>query len=258
MSFVLVGLVLIFGLFAGTFFMVELGRRFGARRMSIDAEGARAGAGAVEGAVFGLMGLMIAFTFSGAAGRFDTRRNQLVDEANSIGTAWLRLDLVSPAAQPSLREKFRQYTDARLAAFRKVPDLSAAKAELDQANSLQSEIWREAVKACGETGTPSATMLLLPALNQMFDAATVRTMGTRVHPPLVIYLVLGVLLLAGALLAGYHMSEGKSRSWVHSLAFVGAIVLAFYVILDFEFPRVGIIRIHGFDQVLIELRQSME
>jgi len=257
MNFVLAGILLIFGLFAGTLCMLELGRRIGARRMLQDAKGARAGAGAVEGAVFGLMGLLIAFTFSGAAARFDIRRNQLVDEANSIGTAWLRLDLLPPAAQPSLREKFRQYTDARLAAFRKAPDLAAAKAELDRASSLQTEIWQEAVKACGESAAASTPILLLPALNQMFDVATVRTMGTQMHPPLVIYVVLGLLLFAGALLAGYHMSEGKSRSWVHSLAFVGGIVLAFYVILDFEFPRVGIIRIHGFDQVLVELRRTM-
>ena len=258
MNFVVVGILLVLGLFIGTLCMLELGRRLGSRRMMLDPKGARAGAGAVEGAVFGLMGLLIAFTFSGAATRFDIRRSQLVEEANSIGTAWMRLDLLPPATQPSLREKFRGYTDARLEAFRKIPNLSAAQAELDRASFLQGEIWREAVKSCSDAGTPAATILLLPALNQMFDMATTRTMGTQMHPPLVIYLVLGLLLLVGALLAGYHMSEGKSRSWIHSLAFVGGIVLAFYVILDVEFPRVGVIRIHGFDRVLVELRQSMK
>ncbi len=257
MNLVLLGILLVVGLFLGTLCMLEIGRRLGARRMARDPEGARAGAGAVEAAVFGLMGLLIAFTFSGAAARFDNRRAQLVEEANCIGTAWLRLDLLPPAAQPSLRDKFRQYTDARLAAFRKRPDPAAAKAELDRASLLQNEIWKQAVDACRESNTPSTTMLVVPALNQMFDMATTRTMGTEMHPPLVIYAVLGVLLLAGSLLAGYHMGEGKGRSWVHTLAFVVGLVLAFYVILDFEFPRVGIIRIHGFDEVLVGLRQSM-
>ena len=75
------------------------------------------------------------------------------------------------------------------------------------------------------------------------------------HPAAV---TLGLLLLLSSLVAGYHMGEGKARSWIHSLAFVVAIALAFYVILDFEFPRVGIIRIDGFDQVFVELRQSMK
>jgi hypothetical protein len=72
-----------------------------------------------------------------------------------------------------------------------------------------------------------------------------------------IYIMLVVPLLAGALLAGYHMGEGKGRSWFHTFAFVVAVVLTFYVILDFEFPRVGLIRNTAFDQVLVDLRQSM-
>ena len=78
------------------------------------------------------------------------------------------------------------------------------------------------------------------------------------HPPMIIYITLGLLLLGGSLVAGYHMGEGKQRSWVHSLAFVMAIALAFYVILEFEFPRVGFVRIESFDKVLLDLRRSMK
>jgi hypothetical protein len=258
MNLVLLGVLLVFGILAGMVFMLEMGRRLGARRMARDPEGAKAGAGAVEAAVFGLMGLLVAFTFSGAASRFDARRALLVEEANCIGTAWLRLDLLPAKAQPSLREKLRQYTDARLAFFRKAPDAAAAQVESDRASLLQNQIWAEAVDACREANVLSTTLLLLPAFNQMFDMAATRTMGARMHPPMIIYVTLGLLLLASSLLAGYHMGEGKGRSWVHSLAFVTAIALAFYVILDFEFPRVGFIRIHSFDQVLIDLRQSMK
>ena len=68
--------------------------------MAEDPAGALAGIGAVEGAVFGLL---IAFTFSGAGTRFDTRRQLVVEETNAIGTAYLRLDLLPAALQPSLR-----------------------------------------------------------------------------------------------------------------------------------------------------------
>src|SRR4051794_3598290 len=89
------------GLFAGLLFVgmvsVEVpARRLGARRLAARPEGARAGLGAVEGAVFGLLGLLIAFTFSGAATRFDARRQLIVDEANCIGTAYRRLSLLPP------------------------------------------------------------------------------------------------------------------------------------------------------------------
>jgi len=256
MNLVITGILLLLALFLGTFGMLECGRRMGLRRMAQDPDGAKAGAGAVEAAVFGLMGLLIAFTFSGTAARFDTRRSELVEEANCIGTAWLRLDLLPVNTQPALREKFRQYTDARIESFRKLKDPSAAKIELDRASRLQTEIWKLALEALREAGAPEK-MLLIPALNQMFDMANTRTMTTKMHPPLVIYVVLAVLVLAGSLISGYHMGEGKGRSWVHSLSFVMGLVLAFYVILDFEFPRMGIIRIDTFDQVLVDLRQSM-
>jgi hypothetical protein len=96
----------------------------------------------------------------------------IVEEANSIGTAWLRLDLLPVPVQPPLRDKFRQYLDARLAAFRKVPDMTAAKVDLARAAALQNDIWTQAVAACRDSGSQPATMLLLPALNQMFDVAS--------------------------------------------------------------------------------------
>jgi hypothetical protein len=92
------------GLFVGMILLLETGRRLGRCRQGKDEEGARAGLGAVEGAVFALMGLLIAFTFSGAASRFDARRQLIVEEANALSTAWLRLDMLPSAAQPELRD----------------------------------------------------------------------------------------------------------------------------------------------------------
>jgi len=257
MNFSLIAALTILGMVGGTFCALEIGRRLGVRRLTLDPEGAKAGSGAIDGAVFGLLGLLIAFTFSGAAARFDTRRSMIVEEANSIGTAWLRLDLLPSAVQPPLRDKFRQYLDARLDAFRKLPDLSVAKLEFTRAATVQNDIWKLAVAACRESGSQPATMLLLPALNQMFDVATSRTAGIQMHPPITIYAMLGLLLLAGSLLAGYGLGVGRMRNWFHGLAFVLAMSLTVYVILDFEFPRLGMIRIIRFEQVLVDLRQSM-
>lgn len=245
------------GMIAGTFCMLEVGRRVGRRRLERDPESAKASTGAIDGAVFGLLGLLIAFTFSGAASRFDERRQMIVEEANGIGTAWLRLDLLPNALQQPLRDKLRQYLDARLSGFQKIPDIVAAKAEFKRAAALQSEIWTQAVAACRDSGSQPATMLLLPALNQMFDVGTSRTAGVQMHPPPAIYAVLGLLLVAASLIAGVGLSMGRVRSWFHGMAFVLVMTLTVYVIIDFEFPRVGVIRIHGFEQVLIDLRQDM-
>ena len=147
MYYTLITSLLAISMFFAMLLLLELGRRIGHRRLVTDPEGARAGAGAVEGAVFALLGLLMAFTFSGDAARFDARRQLIVEEANAIGTAYLRLDILSPRAQPAVREKFRQYVDTRLEVYRKLPDLSAAQAELVKGAKLGEEIWSRAVAA---------------------------------------------------------------------------------------------------------------
>ena len=91
-------------LFAGMLVLLDVGRRIGLRKLAADPEGAHIGTGTVDGAVFALLGLLIAFTFSGAATRFDERRNLIVQEANDIGTAYLRVNLMPDGAQPAMRD----------------------------------------------------------------------------------------------------------------------------------------------------------
>ena len=247
------------GLFAGMLLLLEVGRRTGVRRTAADPHGAPAGVGPLEGALFALLGLLIAFTFSGASSRFDTRRQLIVDETNAIGTAYLRLDVLAPEDAAMLRDTFRRYVDTRLQIYRVLPDLEAAERALGTATALQGEIWRQAVAACRAPGAlPSAPVLLLPALNAMLDITTTRTMATQIHPPRVIFVMLFGLALASALAAGYGMGAAQLRSRLHMILFAAAVTAAVYVIIDMEYPRYGLIRVDAFDQALVDLRRSMK
>src|SRR5215467_4492575 len=135
------------GLFFFILVFVWLGRRVAAKRSANETERERVGLVTVETAIYALLGLMIAFTFSGASARFDTRRAQTVQEANAIGTAYLRLDLLPAAAQPALRAKFRAYTDARIAVYSALPDMKSSDAHSAQATALQAEIWADSIAA---------------------------------------------------------------------------------------------------------------
>lgn len=256
MSYAVFTFLAALGLFFGIMFFLELGRRIAVRRKTRGLK-EDSGLGAVEGAVFALLGLIIAFTFSGAMSRFEARRHLVVEETNAIGTAYVRIDLLSPHAQPALRESFRHYLDTRIAVYQKLPDVAAAKEELAKANKLQGEIWHQAVAGSRATDAhPDAAKLLLPALNEMIDITTTRTMATQTHPPPIVFVLLFGLALTSALLAGYRMADGN-RSSLHIICFAAVAAVAVYVILDIEWPRLGLIRVGAFDQALDELRQNM-
>ncbi|MGH9368308.1 MAG: DUF4239 domain-containing protein [Thermoanaerobaculia bacterium] len=258
MSSVTVATVVIAGsLFLGMLAALELGRRIGKRRLAGDPEGTLAGLGAIEGAVFGLLGLLIAFTFSGAASRFDDRRRLITEEANAIGTAWLRLDTLPAPAQPVLRDLFRSYLDSRLETYRRLPDIKAAAAEYERSQKLQNEIWAKAVDAARGSDYPQGAMLVLGSLNQMIDITTTRLTATRMHPPPIIFVMLGILALASSLLAGFGLARSRRRSWVHVAGFAAVMAITVYVILDIEYPRFGLVRVDAADRVLLDLRRSM-
>jgi hypothetical protein len=239
--------------------LLEIGRRLGVRRRPKEAEGEWGGLGTVEGAVFALFGLMIAFTFSGAALRFNEKRMLITDEANTIETAYLRLHLLSQQAQPALRDLFRSYVDSRLETYHKLPNMVAAEKEMAKSKKIQEEVWTEAVAATRLPDShPSSAILLLPALNSMFDIATTRTMALQLHPPRIIYALLFGLGLICSLLAGYRMAGGQQRSWLHLLVFTVITVIIVYVMLDIEYPRSGLIRLESGDQLLVDVRQAMK
>ncbi len=175
----------------------------------------------MEGALFGLLGLLIAFTFSGAAGRFQSRRELITSETNTIGTAWLRLDLLPAAVQPSARESMRQYVDARA------------------------------------SGEQAWDKFVFPALNEMFDIGTLRTHALLWHPPAIVFVLLSALAPACSLLAGFAMAGAVQRPRLHMLTFAAIIAVTVYVIADLELPRQGLFRVVGDDQRLIDLRADM-
>jgi len=244
------------GLLIGMLALSEIGRRIGSAGLARDPEGLK-GTGSAAAAVFGLLGLLIAFTFSGAASRFEARRHLITEEANAIGTAYLRLDLLPHDAQSELRSLFRRYLELRAGTYSELP--KARNAKLAEASVMQGQIWSRALAACRRPEVPAQTMtLLLPALNEMIDITTTRATATENHPPLVIFLLLGVLSLIGALLVGYDLAPNRERSWLHPALFAFMMSVAVYVIIDLEYPRQGLIRVDQADHVLIELRRSMQ
>src|SRR5215472_11411359 len=151
---------------------LEVGRRYGRKKDKDESDSTTTGKRIVEGAFFGLLSLLIAFSFSGAVSRFDSRRALIIEEANDVGTAYRRVDLMAPDVQPRMRELFRNYLDSRMAVYRAIPNLDAARQELAKSIELQGQMWDLAVNSTRGPGShPECGKLLLPALNAMFDTS---------------------------------------------------------------------------------------
>jgi hypothetical protein len=252
-------LMLAITLFAGMLLVYEMGWRLGAAKLARSPNSTVKGVGAAVASVFGLLGLILAFTFNGAGERYEARRHLITEEANAIGTAYLRLDVLPEDAQPELRDLFRRYTGLRAETYVNVESLSDAKRQLADCAAMQGQMWQRAMAACRRPETPaSATIILLPALNEMIDITTTQEMATRNHPPLAVFLTLDVLALASTLLMGYDTALSRERGRFYMFVFAASMVIAMYVTAELEFPRLGLIRVDDANQILLELRERMD
>jgi len=254
-SFVVVAIPLL--LFFGVLMFIDIGYRIGKRALPRSPGTSDHATVTVDAAVYGLLGLTLAFTFGGASDRLAVRRAQIVQEANAIGTAYLRVDLLPDSSQLPIRGLFRDYLEARIDVYDKFLDRAASKAALDRAGELQRKIWSASVAAARNAPDTTASLLVIPALNDMFDIATTRTMAGFIHAPSIILALLVMLSLLAAVLAGSEMASQPQRNGLQMVLFALAISCTVYVVLDLEFPRAGLINLSSMDQVIMQLRQTM-
>jgi hypothetical protein len=230
---------------------VEGGYRLGKYRRSRSEQEQAAPVGAMVGATLGLLAFMLAFTFGLAAARFDTRRQVLLDEANAIGTTYLRAGML-PDRREAIRALLRDYVDTRLEAVR-----SGKVAEgIRRSEHLQDQLWAQAV-AVGENNPNSIVVgLFVQSLNEVIDLHAKRvTAGLRNRIPGAIWVALFAVAVLSLAAMGYHAGlVGTSRS----LAIL-AVALTFSVVIgliaDLDRPQEGILKVS--QQALIDLRQSM-
>lgn len=255
LRFILISLGAAIGLFLSLLLFIEIGRHLGQRR--IRKVGGLSSGGVVENSVYGLLALLIGFTFSGAAARFDHRREMVGDEANAASTSWQRIELLPSTRQEPIRDGLRHYLDAVIDWYKMPASLDAAVNQPAAVTRAQDVVWRQSVEACLTSGGEVARMLLLPALNELFDAVDRERMARRIHPPAIVWLMLAITALASALFVGYGFA-GSPRNWLYITGFAASISVATYVIVELEYPRLGLTSAAAIDRALVELRASLE
>lgn len=234
---------------------VEIGRKNRRSWQKLHPEDTAA-LGPVETVIFALLGLLLAFTFTGSWSRFEERRKLITAETNAIRTVYLRIDMMSEDAQPPMRYLLKQYTSLRMDIYKNAEE-EVISGKYGRGKELRQAIWDAAVAdSKRENRDVFSSSFILSAINNLYDVAAIRVMARQNHPPVVIYIMLIVLTLFSAFLVGYSMPPGGRRLlYVISYALVISSVL--YLIIEIEMPRHGLITVHEDDQMLEDLRDLM-
>ena len=211
--------------------------------------------GVLQAALLGLVGLVLAFGLALAVGRYEARRAAVVDEANAIGTTYLRAQTLSEPIRTQSLERIVRYTDTTIALSNSIPESAKADAAIAAGQRLQRELWGLAGQAFAEKPVDSAPRLYVETLNNMIDMQTVRVAGLNNRVPSAVLAVeVGGAVVALALLAFYLSILGRGVGTV--LLAAGLITLLLLVTFDLDRPTRGLIKVP--DAPLVNLRASME
>ena len=241
----LLGILIFCALFAASLIGTELRLRW--RK---EGEGGGDSEGYLLSAALALLGLLIAFTFSLALSRYDSRRELVVTEANAIGTAWLRAGLAGDAAGPRLQAQIARYADIRL----RLPERGQADAVEQATGRAQAELWAAMRTAIADVPPPVAATIV-SATNEMFDVASARKAEREARIPGRVIEVLMLYALMSAAIVGYVLGRsGRRHRLVTAVLFI-LLTLALLLILDLDRPWSGAITVS--QQPLIDARATM-
>lgn len=250
MRFTLIALVVPAVLFAASWFALRVGHRLGARRHRKHEAGGQLGT--VQGGALGLLGLLLGFAFSGATSRFIARDEIIVQEANAIGTAYLRADLLDEPARSTLRASLRRYAADRVELFDARWNEHTAELRARIASD-HDQMWKTAL--AGVESRPQSAIAVLPPLNEVFDLLSTHEAAERRHLPFMVLALLIACALVSLGTIGYGFGL-QGLPYSHSAGpFAMLIATALWVTIDMEYPRAGLIQVSN--RPLVQVRDGL-
>ena len=239
-------------LLAGGLVASEIGYRLGAAYTPKHESFARQ-FDVIRTATFAFVAFLIAFAFSAAGERFVGRLDVIVAEANALGTAWLRADVLPEPQRGALKAALKEYTADRVAMFdtRDPDELARLLAKVD---GLQAKIWAEAL--AGAQNNAPLMALVLPPLNDVIDLHTTHLAQIRRHLPLPIMIVLLATAALSLVLVGFGNGQAGRRSPVLDATYAAVLSVALWMTIDLDHPRQGLIQVSY--QPLIDALAAMK
>lgn len=220
----------------------EIGFRSG-RHARDSKESFRSLMNGTSAAMLGLLGLLLGFSLSMAVSRWDVRHDVIVNEANAIGTIWLRAGLLEEPMRSDLRDTLREYTDTRIALGGSRGDRPALHAARSKSESLHSSIW-SVVERANQPGRSNAVLsTVINAANEVIDIHELRLASIENFLPAPLFLVLITVAAVsiGFLAWAFGAANQGGRAAIVMLGLLIGVVLL--LIMDVNRPQRGRINI---------------
>lgn len=224
---------------------VEAGHWRGRRKQASTDTAAKDHVITIQGSMLGVLALLLAFSFSLALQRFDDRNAAVVNEANAIGTTFLRAQLLPTSVRGEVRELLRRYVHLRVQAGTITLDHGPERdVLLAESNRILDALWDRARRAAAEAPDPVTSGLFIQSLNGTIDAYGEHVAALRAHvPETIMFLLFGTFLMTAGVL-GYAAGIAGHRPSSASYMLVGLIVVLAFVVIDLDRPRRGLITVN--------------
>ncbi|MCE5324356.1 hypothetical protein LLG46_13735 [bacterium] len=216
--------------------------------------GERSQIGAVQASILGLLALMMGFTFAAASARYDARRILAVEEANALGTTFLRAQTLPEPYRTRTSQMIRKYVDLRLQSISVINNPKALARVKSKTERLQQDMWAQAAAAARRYPNP-ITAIFLQTLNESIDLYSARVAAFRNRVPDSVLWILAFIAIAGLAITGYSFGLSGQRDWI-VLGLVSVLVAAVIImIVDLDRPQTGPTKVS--QQSMIDLRDSL-
>ena len=210
-------------------------------------------------AILGLMALVVAFTFNGAAGRLDLRERLMLTEANTISAAITAINYVNPEDQPGLRATLGVYLDKRMALYTDVFNKNNLAEKQQAVDVIFATLNAEALAAVQKVSSEKRALAndLVRKVNDLTSAYDNQRQAMWMHPPKIIWISLFALVLIGSFLAGYKSGLSKRKERFLTMLFALLMSFAVYLILSLEFPLLGHVNLDAFNNEFVRLHDAL-
>jgi hypothetical protein len=217
---------------------IELGWRLGNYQQLQTSYVKKTPTGTVLGSIFGLLAFLLAFTFGMAATRYDNRKQIVLQEANAIGTTYLRTDFLSGERSDEARNILRKYAALRSGGSKAIMSPNG----MALAGSMHNQLWTIAADAT-EADNTVKTGLFVQSLNEMIDLDEIRQTALRNRIPDSIWFMFSVVTIFSMLALGYEFGLSGARNWVIIILLTIVFSTVIFLIIDLDRPQTGLVQV---------------